>query len=98
MRGVFRCFKVGYYLAKELEHRGRFSEAKKCYERILLIGEMMYNEAEEYVRERIALEEKWLEDYRRGLEYYQAGKWEAAKDVWRQIRLEAKPGSLFLQY
>lgn len=80
-----------YNTAEKLQAEGKIKEAKEIYERIQTAIDIMYNEAEEYIRERIELE-KELEEYNQiALEYYQQGKLLEAKEIWEKIIKEAEP-------
>ena len=92
--------KLHYYnnLAEKFSAEGKLKEAKEIYERIARAGEMMYNNAEKYIRERIELEEKIKEENQLALEYYKQGKLKEAKEIWEKITQEAKPETISLEF
>ncbi|MFA6282132.1 MAG: tetratricopeptide repeat protein [Candidatus Omnitrophota bacterium] len=86
-----------YNLAKELEEKGQFEQAKKCYEKTLQIGRMMYAKAEEYVRARVELEKKLKEENVAALNSYKEGRLQEAKELWEKILKEAEPKPIRLE-
>ena len=77
------------YLAEKSRAEGRLKEAKALFEKILQIGNIMYQEAEAYVRNRIELEKKFKEYNTLALAYYKQGKLQEAKALWVEMLKEA---------
>ncbi|PIS33626.1 MAG: hypothetical protein COT38_04350 [Candidatus Omnitrophica bacterium CG08_land_8_20_14_0_20_41_16] len=85
------------YLAQQAHSDGRLEESLELYEKILQIGKNMYNEAEEYIKGRIALEGKLKEDNVLALAYHKEGKLKEAEELWGKILEEANPKPIYLE-
>lgn len=86
-----------FYLAENLHAQGRLKESEKLYGEILRIGNIMYQEAEVYVRNRIELEKK-LKSYNiLALAYHKEGKLSEAKALWEKLLKEAEPKPIYLE-
>ncbi|NQU73232.1 MAG: outer membrane beta-barrel protein, partial [Candidatus Omnitrophica bacterium] len=94
---VMRELEKYYHFAKKFEAEGNLILAKECYQNSLQIGKMMYNEAEEYVRRRIDMEEKFKEENQLALEYYRQGRFLEARDLWHKIKIEAESGFILME-
>jgi uncharacterized repeat protein (TIGR01451 family) len=79
-----------FYLAEKLQAEGKLKESAEVYEKILQIGNMMYQEAEVYVRDRIELEKSIKEKNRLAYVYYKEGKLQEAKALWQKLLKEAQ--------
>ena len=86
-----------FYLAEKLQAEGKLKESAELYEKILQIGNIMYQEAEVYVRDRIELEKSIQEKNRLALAYYKEGKLQEAKALWERILKEAEPKPITLE-
>ena len=71
---------------------------KEFYEKILQIGRMLYNEAEEYVRGRIELEKKLKSYNKLASAYYKGGRLLEAEELWQRIIKEAEPQTIHLEF
>jgi len=87
-----------FYTAEKLRAEGRLKESGALYEKILQIGNIMYQEAEVYVRDRIELEKTLKENDRLARFYYKEGKLEEAKALWQKIIKEAEPVPIYLKF
>ncbi|PIY82871.1 MAG: hypothetical protein COY78_04470 [Candidatus Omnitrophica bacterium CG_4_10_14_0_8_um_filter_44_12] len=87
-----------FYTAEKLRAEGRLKESGALYEKILQIGNIMYQEAEVYVRDRIELEKALKENDRLARLYYKEGKLEEAKALWQKIIKEAEPVPIYLKF
>lgn len=77
-----------FYLAQVASDEGRLKQAKELYEKIREAGKKMYEEAEEYIRGRVQLEEK-LKSYNELAKiYYKEGRLVEAKEFWQRIITE----------
>ncbi|MBU0534376.1 MAG: DUF11 domain-containing protein, partial [Candidatus Omnitrophica bacterium] len=92
--------KLNYYYntAKKLQAEGKTKDAKELYEKIQMTSDMMYNEAEKYIRRRLELEKRIKEDNQIALVYYKQGKFKEAKELWEKITKEAKPEPIFIKF
>jgi len=86
-----------FYLAQNLRAQGKLKESEELYEKILQIGNIMYQEAEVYVRDRIELEKSIQEKHRLALAYYKEGKLQEAKALWQKLLKEAEPKPITLE-
>jgi len=86
-----------FYLAENLRAEGRLKESEALFEKILQIGNIMYQEAEVYVRNRIELEKSIKENNRLALAYYKEGKLQEAKALWEKLLKEAEPKPITLE-
>ena len=78
-----------FYLARAAYDKGNLKEARDFYSRIVETGEKMYEEAVEYVRGRVKLENK-LKNYDELAKiYYKEGKLLEAKKLWENIIKES---------
>jgi tetratricopeptide (TPR) repeat protein len=87
-----------FYLAENLRAEGRLKESEALFEKILQIGNIMYQEAEVYVRNRIELEKSIKENNRLALAYYKEGKLQEAKALWEKLLKEAEPVPIDLKF
>ncbi len=87
-----------FYLAENLRAEGRLKESKEFSEKILQIGNIMYQEAEVYVRNRIELEKSIKENNRLAYVYYKEGKLQEAKALWQKLIKEAEPVPIDLKF
>jgi len=87
-----------YRTAQKLQAEGRMKEARELYEQIITTGNMLYNDAEEYIRQRIKLEEKLKKDNELALQYYEQGRLQEAKQLWEKMIQEAEPKTILWKY
>ena len=86
-----------FYLAENLRAQGRLKESEALFEKILQIGNIIYQEAEVYVRNRIELEKSIKENNRLALAYYREGKLQEAKALWQKLLKEAEPKPITIE-
>ena len=86
MQTLYNCF----YLAEKAHQEGRLEDAKKYYNTILRIGNSLYQEAREYIRERIALESTIGGPGGLAPAYCNTDRIEKAKAVWHGIISKAE--------
>ena len=72
-------------LARQLEKKGDLEEARKIYKDIIVAGEMMYSEAQEYIRDRIGLEERLQQMKVLADQYYKNGRYGKARKILQKI-------------
>lgn len=87
-----------FYSAENLRAEGRLKEAEALFEKILQIGNIMYQEAEAYVRSRIELGKTLKENNRVAYVYYKEGKLQEAKALWQKLIEEAEPAPIHLEF
>lgn len=87
-----------FYSAENLRAEGRLKESEALFEKILQIGNIMYQEAEVYVRNRIELEKSLKENNRLAYVYYKEGKLKEAKALWQKLIKEAEPVPIHLEF
>ena len=87
MQGITEC----YYLAQKAGDEGDLLRAKELYEKIASIGIIMYTEAEQYVRDRLALEKQLKADNELAARYYKEGKLDEAKVIWEGMVEDSAP-------
>src|SRR5262249_54700325 len=64
-----------FALAKKARAEGRLDESKQIYRDIIAAGQMMYDEASEYIRGRIAFEEQLRQLDKAAREYFKGGEY-----------------------
>lgn len=74
-------------IASELS---RYEEAHMIYKDIILVTQMMYEEAAQFVRKHMAFEEGLYNASERAQEYYEKGEYWTAKKLWEKILEEAE--------
>ena len=74
-----------FILAKQAQKSGQFAQAQQIYKDLIQAGQMMFDEAGEYIRTQIAFEEK-LQDYNKtALGYYSQGEYIKARKLWEKV-------------
>ncbi|MCP3681749.1 MAG: DUF11 domain-containing protein [bacterium] len=79
-----------YRLAKAAEETGKLDDAAKIYRDILMVNQMMLEEAADYIRSQIKWEEKLKECHGRALKAYKEGDYLEARKIWETIIDELK--------
>ncbi|OGW98690.1 MAG: hypothetical protein A2Z81_07805 [Omnitrophica WOR_2 bacterium GWA2_45_18] len=74
-----------FALAQKAREDGRLEEAKQIYKDIIIAGEMMFNEAEEYIQGQINTEEHLKEMSVLADQYFKNGDYEKAKKILEKI-------------
>jgi tetratricopeptide (TPR) repeat protein len=75
-----------------------FKAAKDYYEKISLLGNLLYQQAEVYIRSCLAHQKKLRERANFALSCYYEGKLEEAKNLWKKNIEEAKPEPFVLEF
>src|SRR6185503_17329985 len=70
---VVRQFNEYYGMAQAAHDRGDIEEAQRIYKDIIVAGQMMFEEAAHYVRNRIDVEDKLKGDYDQATELFRHG-------------------------
>ncbi len=81
-----------FALAKQVRRQGHLEEARQIYKDIITAGQMMYNEASEYIRGRIAFEEQLQQLYKTGRDYFKGGEYVKARKIWEKVVEDASKG------
>ncbi|OGX56977.1 MAG: hypothetical protein A2447_05700 [Omnitrophica WOR_2 bacterium RIFOXYC2_FULL_38_12] len=74
-----------FIMAQEVYDRGEVEEARKIYKDIVIAGQMMFEEASEYIRGAISKEEKLKEMKVLADQYFKNGQYEKAKKILEKI-------------
>ncbi len=79
-----------FAMAKQARAEGNLEEAQKIYKDIIVAGDIMFNEASQYILGRVSFEEK-LQDYASmANEHFKQGEYEEAKKLWQKILEETE--------
>ncbi len=74
-----------FYLGERAQELGRLKASRKFYTKVIQIGNMMYQEAQDYVGERLRLEKQLRKYDELAATYYKEGKLEEARQLWQKI-------------
>ena len=74
-----------FTLAQKLEKEGRLKEAKALYKEAAQRARVVYIEEEEYVKDRVRFEQELKEQRELAERYFEEGRLEEAKQLWRGI-------------
>lgn len=83
-----------YVMADQARREGRMEESQQIYRDIITAGQMMFEEAAEYIRGRIHKEEQLKEMKDLADQYYKNGQYEKAKKILEKIVEEAETSML----
>ena len=79
-----------FLLAKQAEKSSHYNQAQQIYKDVIQAGQMMFDEASEYIRTQIAFEEK-LQDYSKTAQnYYSQGEYLKARKLWEKVVEDAQ--------
>ena len=81
-----------FALAKASQKAGRLEESRQIYKDIITAGQMMYDEASEYIRGRIAFEEDLQKLDVTAREYFRGGEYVKARKIWEKVVDDASKG------
>jgi uncharacterized repeat protein (TIGR01451 family) len=87
-----------YSQAEDARQNSRWQEARMRYKKIAEIGRRMFEEAFQYVQDRVELEEELRENRERAESYYRAGQWLKAKDLWKNIIKKANHDKILWEH
>ncbi|MBI3314622.1 MAG: DUF11 domain-containing protein [Candidatus Omnitrophica bacterium] len=79
-----------FVLAKQAQKADRYEESKQIYKDIIMAGQMMFDEASQYIRSKIAFEEKLQEYDKTAREYLKGGEYIKARKLWEKIVEDAQ--------
>ncbi len=83
-----------FFLAKKANERGDLEESRQIYKDILVAGQMMLDEASEYIRGRINTEKNLKDMKTMADQYIKNGQYEKAKKILEKILEELHFGML----
>ena len=87
-----------YYLAYTAEIKNDLQQSREYYLKIILLGEDLYRQSENYVRLSLAQKKK-LRGYKQAAsKQYKEGDFEGAKKTWQRIIDEAKEEPLMIEF
>ena len=81
-----------FALAKASQKAGRLEESRQIYKDIISAGQMMYDEASEYIRGRIDFEEQMQKLDKTAREYFKGGEYVKARKIWEKVVDDASKG------
>jgi len=81
-----------FALAKASRRAGRLEESRQIYKDIISAGQMMYDEASEYIRGRIDFEEQLQKLDKTAREYFKGGEYLKARKIWEKVVDDASKG------
>ncbi len=81
-----------FALAKASRRAGRLEESRQIYKDIITAGQMMYDEASEYIRGRIDFEEQLQKLDKSAREYFKGGEYLKARKIWEKVVDDASKG------
>jgi hypothetical protein len=81
-----------FALAQKARTQGRLEESRQIYKDIISAGQMMYDEASEYIRGRIAFEEQLQQLDKTAREYFKGGEYVKARKIWEKVVEDASKG------
>ena len=74
-----------YAMAQAAQKSGHYEESQQIYKDIIMAGQMMFDEASEYIHTQIDYEEK-LQSYNKTAEdYFRSGEYLKARKLWEKI-------------
>jgi len=79
-----------FILAQKARHKGDWEESQQIYKDIIMAGEMMFQEAVEYIRARVKREERFKEMQSLADQYFKTGQYEKARKILEKILEEAR--------
>lgn len=79
-----------FYLAEKEWEAKRYAEARRIYKDIIIAGNMMFEEAAEYIRSRIKTEEELQDLYKQAEELMKNEQYEKAKKIFEKILEETQ--------
>ncbi len=79
-----------FILAQQAQKANRLEEAKQIYKDIIMAGQMMFDEAAQYIRSKIAFEEKLQEYDKTAQDYFKGGEYIKARKLWEKIVEDAQ--------
>lgn len=74
-----------FVLAQTAQKNGDYDQAKQVYKEVVMGGQMMFDEAAEYIRTQIAFEEKLQEYNKSATDYFKGGEYVKARKLWEKI-------------
>jgi hypothetical protein len=83
-----------YRAAEKANKLGKYEDARQIYRHIILVTQMMYQEAALFVRHHIDFEEKIYNAFQRAQEYFDKGEFWQARKLWEKIVEEASKAVL----
>ena len=83
-----------FVMARDAAAKAKYEESHRIYKDIIMAGQMMYEEAVEYIRGQIALEEKLAQYDKRAQEYFKSGELKKARKLWEKIVEESQKAVL----
>jgi len=81
-----------FALAKQAQSAGRLEESRQIYKDIIAAGQMMFDEASEYIRNRINFEEQMQQLDKTAQEYFKGGEYVKARKIWEKVVEDASKG------
>jgi len=81
-----------FALAKASQKAGRLEESQQIYKDIIAAGQIMFDEACEYIRRRIAFEQQMQQLTKTAQDYYKGGEYVKARKIWEKVVDEASKG------
>ncbi len=81
-----------FVLAKASQKAGNLEEARQIYKDIITAGQIMYNEAYEYIRTRIDFEEQLQKLDKSARDYFRGGEYVKARKIWEKVVEDASKG------
>jgi len=79
-----------FILAEYSAEAGDWEQSNRIYKDIVIAGQMMYEEAAEHIRTRIAVEEELREMKVLADQYYKNGQYEKSKKILEKILEEVE--------
>jgi len=83
-----------YQMAQIAHELGKYEDARQVYKDIILVTQIMYEEAAMFVRQHISLEERIYNAFLRAQEYYEKQDFWQARKLWEKIVEEASKAVL----
>jgi hypothetical protein len=87
---ILKELNMYFALAKKAQEKGDIEQAQQLYKDIIMAGQMMYDEASEYIHGRVSKEEELKEMSVLADQYFKSGQYEKAKKILEKIVEEAK--------
>ena len=83
-----------FAIASAAQKNKKFDESQQIYKDIIMAGQMMFDEASEFIRTKIAYEEKLQQYNKTAQDYYVSGEYLKARKLWEKIVADAQKGVL----
>lgn len=83
-----------FLMAEEAYEKNDYEMSHRLYKDIIMAGQMMFQEASEYIRGRIHLEEQFQDVYKKANQYLKNGEYEKAKKILEKLLEEAQKGMI----